>query len=198
MPIVLIIRHPFAVAASWLALGEDIDLGEAYLSQPDLAADFLHFYRGAMDRCLTPFERIVAAWCIEVGIPLSQFALDDIRLVYYEQLCMDPIGVLSYLAARTACRVDPSVCKVVDRPSRTTFQHERLRRNWIEGPTCVVESWRQTISAAQVRRGFAILEEFGMDRVYGDDFMPSTASNDLPAGLSSRPLHEAAVSFARR
>jgi hypothetical protein len=175
MPIVLIARHPFAVAASRLSKGYDVDLQHEFLAQRALVEDFLQPYRDALLACRTPFERHVAAWCIEVGVPLSQFAEDEICLVLYEDLCKKPAEVLQKTFAFIGNAFDRSALRSLTRPSHTTYFPKRLRLNWEGGADRIVTAWQDSITPAQIRRGLEIVEMFGMNELYGADPMPVTS-----------------------
>jgi len=172
MPIVMIVRHPFALAASRLDMGADIDLGHEFLTQPDLVADYLQPFRRIMAGCDTPFERHVAAWCIEVGVPLSQFRDGEICVVFYEHLCTDPAATLGRVLAYLNRPFDSRILSSVRKPSTTTGDPARLGRDWSLGPSGPATSWQQRISEAQRRRGCDVIAAFGMHGLYADSSMP--------------------------
>ena len=183
MPIVLLVRHPFAVAASRLALGVDIDLGEVFFSQQQLVHDYLSEYRSVIRACTTPFERQVAAACIEIGVPLSQFKTGEICVVFYEQLCQDPARILAEVFSHLGRPFDRRVCDHVTRPSHTTLSRRKLRDDWKLGSPRVVGAWKDSVSSTQMRRGSTILSMFGLDTLYGDDPMPHAVGQlPLPFG----------------
>src|ERR1700680_1291358 len=64
MPVVLMFRHPCAVAASRLRYGWGHDI-DALLAQPQLVDDFLSPMRHALKRIDDPFAMHVAQWCLE-------------------------------------------------------------------------------------------------------------------------------------
>ena len=86
IPIVLLLRHPCAVAQSKVKLGWETHLDE-FLLQPDLVNDFLAPVHDAVKGARDVFDRHVVMWCVENWVPLRQFAPGEILVVFYEDLC---------------------------------------------------------------------------------------------------------------
>jgi len=76
MPIVLLLRHPFAVASSRLHHDWSNDLAD-FLKQDALMADFLEPHRRLIETVGDPFEKHVVQWCVENWVPLKQFRRGD-------------------------------------------------------------------------------------------------------------------------
>lgn len=74
VPIVLILRHPCAVALSRLSLRWGTTLDD-FLSQPALMDDYLHPIEADIRGATEPFDRHIFMWCIENYVPLRYFAL---------------------------------------------------------------------------------------------------------------------------
>jgi hypothetical protein len=172
MPIVLLVRHPFAVAASRDAVGATIDMQQELLSQPRLVADHLRPYAEVIGGCTTPFEKSVATWCIENMVPLKTLAEGDAHVAFYEQLCTSPETELKAIFDHVGVRFDGRVTRRLRRPSHTTLERDKLARDWSGGGESVVGAWRSKITDVQRRRGLELLASFGMDRIYGDSPMP--------------------------
>ena len=64
MQIVLLLRHPLAVAASRLHHGWSNDIAD-FLRQEKLMADYLEPHRQLLETVSDPFEKHVLQWCIE-------------------------------------------------------------------------------------------------------------------------------------
>ena len=183
MPLVLIVRNPYAVAASRLTSEEDIDLDEAFLSQQQLVDDFLHPFVDVMRACSTPFERQIVAWCVENGVPLAQFQSPELCVVSYEQLCVDPESALRSVFAHIGRPYDARVLRHIPRPSNTTLSPEKLSGDWQAGPRRMIEGWRDLLSPAQIRRGDEIIAAFGLTHLYAEPV--PTASAWLPLKLKA-------------
>ncbi|HXW76054.1 MAG TPA: sulfotransferase, partial [Candidatus Eremiobacteraceae bacterium] len=175
MPTVAIVRHPFAVAASRLSHGHDVDIHREFLAQPLLVEDYLFAYRDELLACRTPFERIVATWCIEVGLPLSQFSQDELCLVYYEHLCTMPAETMERAFRHIGVPFTNGALRALTKPSPMTYVPTQLEESWRKGPDHLVNAWRGEITDAQIVRGLEILRAFGMDGVYGAGPMPLEA-----------------------
>jgi hypothetical protein len=188
MPLILIVRHPFAVAASRGKTGVDIDLQAQFLAQPNLVEDYIAPYVDIMNGCATKFERHIAAWCIEIGVPLSQFQPGEICVVAYEHLSTEPERVLTEVFAHAKRRLDPRVFKALKKPSSTTISSSELTRSWSEGADKVTQAWKDRISPDQVRRGLAIMEAFGISDMYDDGPLPLVEHFELAKRFGPRPI----------
>ncbi|WP_273887996.1 sulfotransferase family protein [Rubrobacter naiadicus] len=154
MPLILIIRHPCAVAASRLSLGWRDNLEEV-LSQRDLLEDFLRPFEHQIRRAGTPFERHVFLWCIDNYVPLAQLGPGALHVVFYEELLADPQTTLTRLfRALGEDRPPGRVLRSLRRPSATS------------GPGGL------RVSRAQAGRVERILSLFGLERIYDEDGRP--------------------------
>jgi len=188
MPLILIVRHPFAVAASRGKTGVDIDLRAQFLSQPALVQDYLAPYADLMMRCETKFERHVASWCVETGVPLSQFGPGELCVVFYEHLCIEPERVLADVFRHLGRPFDRSISRAVQRPSKTTLSESELLRTWSSGASSVAQAWKDRITPQQIARGLAILDAFGLRDLYGEAPMPLVERPSLPRVFGPRPV----------
>ncbi len=169
VPLILIVRNPFAVAASRSKTDEDIDLEAAFLSQRQLVDDHLRPFVDLMRACASPFERQIAAWCVENGVPLAQFQPHELCVITYEQLCVDPESALRTVFAHLGKPFDTRVLRGLARPSQTTLSPETLSGDWRAGPKRIIGGWRDRLPAAQIARGREILAAFGLDHLYEED-----------------------------
>jgi hypothetical protein len=194
MPVVLLMRHPCAVARSRMALSWDMDLRYRYLSQPDLVEDILSPFASAMARAGTEWERQIFAWCVENYVPLTQCSADDVHLTFYETLCLEPEIELAKICDHIGIPLDKRVRRALAVPSQTARTGKRG-----EGVSSVVaggdvlDDWRQSVSRDEIARAMEILAMFGLDRIYGEETVPrpgaaaaafavaSTQSSAMPA-----------------
>lgn len=162
MPIILLMRHPCAVAASRMALGWRDNLAET-MRQEDLVTDFLRPMEEEIRTAKTPFERYLFLWCIDNYVPLMQLSEGEAHLVFYEDLVSQPERELPPLFATLGMDFDATVYQQMKNPSplsRKTAAHSSL------------DDWRRRIGKAGLRRAVEILALFGLDHVYGEDPMP--------------------------
>jgi sulfotransferase family protein len=198
MPVVFLMRHPCAVARSRMALGWDMDLHYRYLSQPDLVEDLLAPFAAEMAQAATEWERQIFAWCVENYVPLAQCDANDVHLTFYESLVLDPEVELGKICAHIGIGLEKSVRRKLSVPSQTARTGKRG-----EGVSSVVaggdvlDDWRSSVSAQEVKRAMEIVRMFGLDRIYGEETAPrpgaaaaafavaSTQSSVMPA--TSKP-----------
>jgi hypothetical protein len=170
--IVLLLRHPFAVADSQLrtAWGWRAD-PVSFLGQSDLMEDHLSQHAGLLSETVEPFDRHVLVWCVENAVPLRQFAQGDIHVAFYERLQDDPETELPPLFAVLGRPWDARVLERVHRPSAVA----RVDR-WGQAERPSLDDWRARLTADQVARGMNLLHRFGLDRIYGRGPMPLVSS----------------------
>lgn len=163
MPVVLLLRHPCAVADSRLRLGWRDNLDEVMV-QKDLVKDHLEPFEAAIRAAEDPFERSVFLWCVENYVPLRQSAGDaGIRVVFYERLLLEPEEELPPLFEFLGEDFDGSLlAKAREDP--------QSRRRAFE--------WTERVGESRSRRAAEILALFGLDSVYGEGALPR------PEGLS--------------
>ena len=173
MPIVLLLRHPCAVAASRLALGWRDNLSET-MEQEELVADFLLPVEAEIRDARDAFERHVFSWCIENYVPLRQFGPGEIHLSFYENFLAHPEDEVRRLFAFLGEDFDGRVYRALSRPSP-------LSR---EGESPSVDAWRRSVTDSQLERAVEILGLFGLDTVYGAGAMPDpSGAHALMGGL---------------
>ena len=163
MPIILLLRHPCAVVASRLALGWKDNLFET-MEQEDLVEDFLLPMETRIRAASDGFERHLFLWCIDNYVPLRQFGLGEIHLVFYENLLAHPKEELRRLFASLGEDFDDRAYRNLERPSPLS------RNEAPENPS--VDGWRRQVTGRRLEGAVEILSVFGLDRVYGEGAMP--------------------------
>jgi hypothetical protein len=179
IPIVLILRHPCAVVSSQLLLLDwewQVDV-EALLGQPDLVQDHLRPYVEAMVAASTPYERHLVTWCVENLVPLRQFQPGQIHLVFYEQLCAEPLREADRLFRFLGKRIDHRILPMMSRPSRASRGHSAV----ISGQGAV-DAWVSRVSRHDLDGAVRTLGLFGLEHVYGMDPVPNTADPESLLG----------------
>jgi hypothetical protein len=156
MPMILLLRHPCAVAASRIALGWKDNLSET-MEQRELVEDFLLPVEAEIRAARDAFERHVFSWCIENYVPLRQFGPGEIQLSFYENFLAHPEGEIPRLFTFLGEDFDARVYRKARRP-----KDEKTS----------VETWRRSVTGSQLERTVEILALFGLDRVYNEGAMP--------------------------
>jgi len=161
MPIVLLLRHPCAVAASRLALGWRDNLSET-MEQEELVEDFLGPVETEIRAARNALERHVFSWCIDNYVPLRQFGPGEIHLAFYENFVVYPEDEIRRLFAFLSEDFDGCVYRTLRRPSPLSRKGEN--------PS--VDAWRRCVTDSQLERVVEVLGLFGLDRVYGEGALP--------------------------
>jgi len=178
--IILIIRHPFAVAASKLNVqnwfpNSDLSL---ILSQERLVEDHLKDHLPLLRKVARKNDFVVnqiAIWSVINAIPLRQFSREELHVVLYEELMEDPVTTLSdafvFVDAGTGTVTPVPSQQIIDRPSSSTARHGP------DGPEQILpseqpEKWELMLTREQIRWGLRILDEFGFRKLYDTDPMP--------------------------
>lgn len=168
VPIILLLRHPCAVARSHLRrthLSHNLD---AFLAQEDLMGDFLHPFRKEMQAAQTDFVKLIFRWCIETYVPLKQFEKGQVYLTFYEHFCEYPESAINGLFSFLGKSYDPTVYKQLRKPSPVARKTSAI----VSGGS-LIDDWRKEITDQQTQRAVEILGLFGLDRIYSYDSVPN-------------------------
>jgi len=167
VPIVLLLRHPCAVAHSRTYQGWS-DSFDDVLAQELLVQDFLAPFVSQMELASSPFERHIFLWCIENYVPLRQLQAGDGLVVFYEDLCQQPERELQRLFSFLGRDLSNDVFQRLDIPSSQT----RSRSSAIAIGGDLVSSWRPFVTPEMWRRAEEILQMFGLHVLYGSGSLP--------------------------
>jgi hypothetical protein len=168
VPILFLLRHPCAVAASRMELdwATDSDI-EPFLSQPDLIKDHLAPYMEIIKNANTDEEKHAVIWSVSNLVPLKQFQPDEIKIVYYENLCTQPEIELPAIFAAIGQSYRDAKNEAVNRPSQTT----RAASAVVDG-TEIISAWEKKLSVTQIESILRVVKEFGLDHLYDDSLLP--------------------------
>ncbi len=183
MPIILLLRHPCAVANSWLNLswgfqdrGRYSDL-HSCLSQQDLVNDFIGPFTEEIHKAKDDFEKHIFLWAILNYVPLKQFRPDELYLAFYENFCQNPIDETRRLFDYLNKELYDDIETAIRKPSAVARKESAI----VTG-TNLIDSWRDNIDQSQVRRAEEILELFGLSKIYSTESLPNVqASIDFMA-----------------
>ncbi len=183
MPIVLLIRHPLAVASSRFYHGWSNDLAD-FARDDRLMRDHLEPHRALIESVSDPFEKHVVQWCVENFVPLRQFVRGEIHVAFYENFSVEPRAELERLFAFLGKPFSERVLERVERPSRMTWALPGSRTVRTSDP----EAWRPYVSAERLARALEIISGFGLDALYGDASLPNRAAADQLLGSNALGL----------
>lgn len=177
MPIILVLRHPCAVANSWSRLkwgtedgGVRTDL-EILLSQDELVSDHLQPFLPLAESITTDFERHVLVWCILNYVPLRQLSGDDVLLVFYEELCLNPEKELMRMHSFLGRKPSPLDRQLWARPSSQSRPDSAIVRGGD-----LIDDWKRNVPEDCYRRAMDIISSFGLDTIYSTDSHPNIAA----------------------
>jgi hypothetical protein len=168
VPILFIIRHPCAVVLSRMKLGWATDTDIApFIDQTSLVDDFLSDKMEIIYRSQTDVEKHAVIWCISHLVPIKQFNSDGLNIVFYENLCFQPKNEIYRIFSAINCVYDDSVFEVIKQPSTTTVCSSAI----LTGENRLTR-WKKDLSSKQIDSVLSIVENFGLDHIYGDSVIP--------------------------
>jgi hypothetical protein len=164
IPILFLLRHPCAVVASRIELGwaTDQDI-KPFLTQPDLVSDHLAPYMDLIQNAKAVEEKHAIIWSVSNLVPLTQFKPNELKIIYYENLCTQPEIELPVIFATIGQTYHGLTHDSLHRPSQTT----RATSAVVDGKNRLF-SWKEKLSTAQIRNVLRIVNEFGLGHLYGD------------------------------
>jgi hypothetical protein len=146
-----------------------------FLSQPELVEDYLVDYLDMIRTVKTEEEKHAMIWCINHLVPFKQFMPGELKIVFYEDLCMQPDAELSAVFNVLGQKYDPARNNRINRPSQTT----KVTSAVVTGSN-KISYWKNVLSSIQIQRILNIVRAFGLEHLYGDSVVP------LHAGIESR------------
>lgn len=170
VPIVLLLRHPCAVANSRLKLNWDARLDD-FMTQKELIEDFLNPFKKEIDKVKNIFDKHVLLWCLDYYVPLKQFKRGEIHLAFYENFCEKPRYEIERLLAFLGKPIDERIFIDLKKASPTSRRDSAILTG-----SRRIDDWRKDISNEKIHRAITILSMFGLDRIYSRDSMPNIAN----------------------
>jgi hypothetical protein len=152
MPIVLVLRHPFAV---------------------DLVSDHLAPLRSEIELCTDDFERNILLWCIENSVPLKSLASDAISVVFYERLLLEPERECRRLFDRIGYEYREEILQHFNHPSQLSVYDSAIKTG-----ADPITDWHTRAEERQVLRMLELLRLFGLEKVYGEAAIPLADADD--------------------
>ena len=180
MPIVLMIRHPLAVTASWLHLGWGKELRgkrsefSILTSQKALLNDFplISEVIEIIDQ-KSLFEQILFQWCVFYYVPFRTLMKHDSFLLFYENLILEPEHELKRLFQYLR---QPYNWQAIHKISRKSSSTNYLKRDFNKDRTQLLSGWKARFSEAQIQRARTILAMFELEHVYDVNGYPAKPS----------------------
>jgi len=179
VPILLILRHPCAVANSKINIvGKnfryDINPLNSYLTQHELMEDYFLPYEEQIRSAKTVFETFIFMWCIENLVPITQFQKGEIFVAFYENICVNPESEIKNIFSFINKPYSSDVMNKVNTPGVMSREKSAINQG-----TNLIKSWRKNITDDQIKKAVEILNLFGLDIIYNDTDMPLLDGNEL-------------------
>jgi sulfotransferase family protein len=180
MPLILVVRHPCAVAVSKIKLKEWIwRVNPAdFFDQPELMNDHVEPFRGLIEETTDEFGKHILHWCLAHYVPLRQFSPGEICIVAYEHVCIRREQEICRLLHFLGRESNPKAIAASFKPSPTVAEDSAVVQN-----ADLVSGWKDMISPSQRRRACEIMDPFGL-RLYSDDPLPLLDNLDACLSLS--------------
>jgi len=180
VPLLFMLRHPCAVVHSRMELNWATDSDIApFTAQTDLLTDHLDDFARRLANARTVEEKHAIVWCVSNLVPLRQFAVDELPVVFYEDLCADPETTFAAVFRAIGFADMTSGAADAGTPSATS----RRASAAVAGGDAL-RSWQSNLSRKQIHNILATVESFGLGGLYGDSVTPLT-----PRDLSVRLPH---------
>ncbi|MHA2289286.1 MAG: sulfotransferase domain-containing protein [Promethearchaeota archaeon] len=167
IPIILVLRHPCAVANSRLKLKWDNHL-DILLAQQELIDDFLMDFISEIGNCKTNFEKHVFLWCIENYIPLKQFRKGEVHIVFYENMCVNPLKEINRLFRFIGRKYTHKVFRQTKKPVMIRTDSAVLTGDEL------ISSWKRNVRKKMIKRTIDILELFELNKIYTEKPEPNS------------------------
>ncbi len=183
MKLVLTMRNPLAVAASWVKLGwgKDAEKTESdfkvIISQENLFKRY-PLIKDALSiiNKNDMFERIIFQWAVFHYVPFQQLKKDDFYLCAYEDFVTEPNKQIRSLFKYIDYDFDISdqsvLDKVINRSSTTNY----LKRDVQADKKKMLEGWKKVFNEEQVAKANKILETLNLAHIYKKDNEPDLES----------------------
>ena len=166
IPIVYIIRHPCAVTLSKMRLNWEDHLSN-YITQNKLLTDYLEPYINSIKLAQTDFEKHILMWCIENMIVLRSFQKNEILIIFYEHLLLNPEKILRKVTRFINMKYSNNLLKYVNRPSLQTNSESAILKS-----ENLLTNWQKYINDEQKDCALSLLNQFNLNYLYNLDSKP--------------------------
>jgi hypothetical protein len=138
---------------------------ESMLAQDRLRDDFLSARTAAIEAARSPAAKHALIWCLTHLVPLSQFPPEELGVVFYEDLCVEP--------GRTLGRVFERIGHPEAGAGAATGRASMTAR---AGGAAAIDRWRNELSKGQIEEVRSVVDAFALDHLYADGDRPTEAA----------------------
>lgn len=136
-----------------------------------------YFERQGHDIVRQDFSSHIYGWCLENTIPIVSLAPEDVLVVFYENLVMDPTRELDrireYLGVKSGgqWRTWRPDLSVIDRASAMTLPSpDEVSRSPDKGHR--ISWWTSEVPSALIEDALLTVDRFGLSHIYGEGIRP--------------------------
>jgi hypothetical protein len=146
---------------------------EPLLSQPHLLEDHLDPYFDVIRRAEKVEEKHAVIWSVSNLVPLKQFHSNEVKVVYYENLCAQPDIELPGIFETIGYPYSGRLITRSNQPSQTA-----RRASAVVSGTNKIENWKKKLSRSQIDNVLRVVQAFGLGHLYGDSTIPLNKKSD--------------------
>lgn len=167
IPIILMIRNPFATVLSQMNGNWNVDLNQLYLNNKLFVNDYLLHKEHFLNSLTSKFEKHFAMWCIDTSVALLQLQGSKVHICFYEHLITQPEKELKAIFTHINLPYNSEVLAKINKPSRIVgrgYTHQ-----WGLG---LLKKWEEKINPSDFEIGIKMLQLFNLSHLYPDGVMP--------------------------
>lgn len=177
LSMIILVRNPFAVAASkyakkdWTWVTDPMTL----LNQNNLHNDYLSSHEDLFHRVCEENNYIlnqILIWSVIHYIPFKQFNNDQLHVMFYENVFMNPhqeIMKLSKLVGKDFNSI----------PRSAIYKESSVVGDNIKNKKSPITSWMSELPTITIDKGMKIMEAFGLAELYDNSSMPNEFDIDF-------------------
>jgi len=169
VPILYILRHPCAVAHSWMRLGwGKKDYIETLLSQESLVKEILAPYMDVLRRANTDVARSAFMWCLDQFLAFKDMQFDNWLVTTYEDLYQNPTNEIR----RTMAYLYPGTTEVPVIDARAIISDTVRSDSPVLTNRDPLHIWQTELSESQIEEVLEIVRSFSLDAIYDRSPLP--------------------------
>jgi hypothetical protein len=169
IPIVFIIRHPLSSILSKVKLAWSADL-DAVLNQSEFVEYALKDKKDLFTTYKSDLHSHLLLWCIENAVPLSQFKRGEMKVVFYENMAINPEKNIKELLEYIDEPYDKNILGSINKPSSTDWNGNRIN---------ISDDFSKHFDKNFLKDYQEIMKRFKLDRIYGLELMPKVDEDDI-------------------
>ena len=173
---IVLLRHPFAIAASSLGFGSNYDWHKKNYSKwsyghPPESGDFFNYYDDKYNLITSPFTLLVFQAVTQFSHILKNFDTENSMLVFYEDLVLKPEEVKNQFENFFGENFSEDV--FLKQLSKGSFSSAKGHTE--QNKMKQISKWKQKVSDDDIKDGMKIFKAFDFEP-YTDSVLPNKLS----------------------